>query len=154
MEKFPLKQYSGSDIEKLQLCELLKKSDSQDIWQFDKIIVTLGQKNSSLFFAEEGDESGWCGFILTQGLFDPCDILLVYVDSRYRSQGLGNRLLNFAMAELSDRFSEFILEVSANNEPAIGLYEKFGFKPIDVRKSYYKDGSDAVIYRKTRTDDR
>lgn len=37
------------------------------------------------------------------------------------------------------------LEVSENNEAAIQLYQKFGFKVTGKRKAYYKDGSDALL---------
>ncbi len=37
------------------------------------------------------------------------------------------------------------LEVRASNHKALGLYQKFGFRTAGRRKSYYKDGEDALI---------
>ena len=38
------------------------------------------------------------------------------------------------------------LEVRVGNIPAIGLYEKYGFKSLGVRKGYYQDNNeDALI---------
>ena len=38
-----------------------------------------------------------------------------------------------------------LLEVSAANAGAIAFYEAHGFARIDVRRRYYRDGSDAVV---------
>ena len=38
------------------------------------------------------------------------------------------------------------LEVRASNGAAIRLYERFGFRPVAMMKSYYPDnGEDAVV---------
>jgi len=50
--------------------------------------------------------------------------------------------------------NSIFLETRASNLAAKNLYEKFGFKRIDIRKNYYKtfDGrEDAIIYRKKLT---
>ena len=39
------------------------------------------------------------------------------------------------------------LEVSKLNSKAILLYKKLGFKENGVRKKYYSDGSDAILYK-------
>ncbi len=37
-----------------------------------------------------------------------------------------------------------VLEVRKGNAPAIALYESFGFQVTGVRRSYYRDGEDAL----------
>jgi ribosomal-protein-alanine N-acetyltransferase len=38
------------------------------------------------------------------------------------------------------------LEVRVGNDPAQGLYRRFGFAPVGVRKNYYAEtGEDAII---------
>jgi len=39
------------------------------------------------------------------------------------------------------------LEVSSRNKKAIRFYEKRGFLLQDIRKGYYRDGSDALVMR-------
>ena len=47
---------------------------------------------------------------------------------------------------LSLGVSRILLEVKETNQPAIALYQSFGFKPIGVRKGYYRDtGEDAIV---------
>ena len=38
-----------------------------------------------------------------------------------------------------------LLEVSAANAPALAFYEAHGFTRIDVRRRYYRDGTDALV---------
>ena len=38
-------------------------------------------------------------------------------------------------------------EVNEKNEPAIKLYENFGFKNLGIRKNYYKGQFDAYIMK-------
>jgi ribosomal-protein-alanine N-acetyltransferase len=37
------------------------------------------------------------------------------------------------------------LEVREHNQPAISLYQKFGFETMYVRKGYYPDGENALV---------
>ena len=41
-----------------------------------------------------------------------------------------------------------MLEVRNSNIPAQKLYEKHGFKQITIRKNYYDNSEDALIYEK------
>ena len=38
-----------------------------------------------------------------------------------------------------------LLEVSAANAAAVAFYDAQGFTRIDVRRRYYRDGSDALV---------
>ncbi len=38
--------------------------------------------------------------------------------------------------------------VRVNNIPAINLYQKAGYKQVDVRKRYYTNGEDAFVFEK------
>ena len=42
-----------------------------------------------------------------------------------------------------------LLEVSAANSNALGFYAAAGFTEIDRRPRYYKDGSDAIVMRRS-----
>lgn len=64
-----------------------------------------------------------------------------------RGRGVGNALMQDMMyaASLSG-VTAVTLEVRESNSAARALYEKFGFKCAGVRKSFYPDKENAVIY--------
>ena len=64
-----------------------------------------------------------------------------------RGRGVGNSLMQDMMyaASLSG-VTAVTLEVRESNSAARALYEKFGFKCAGVRKNFYPDKENAVIY--------
>ena len=73
------------------------------------------------------------------------------VARKHQRQGYGSLLLSNVLAEFPD--SRFIyLEVRISNISAIKLYYKFGFQQLYRRKSYYRNGEDALILVKNIED--
>lgn len=122
----------------------------QGFWPFDDVLEALARPSSLAWFvAESASSAVWAGVLLIDiGPF-AADILYIYVDPAYRRRGLAEILLQGALQELYARPSleALFLEVRADNTPAIALYEGLGFEKIDVRRGYYRNGDDAVIYR-------
>ena len=85
------------------------------------------------------------GFCIIENTIDESNLLLIYVDKDYRKKHIATKLMNHYFNNLNSSIKRVLLEVSINNKSAISLYEKLGFKCINVRKNYYKDGSDAMI---------
>lgn len=71
----------------------------------------------------------------------------ISVHPRWRSRGLGSRLLRFLLEHAQCQgCTEAALEVRPSNGPAIRIYEKAGFRPVGSRKNYYMDTrEDAVV---------
>ncbi len=61
--------------------------------------------------------------------------------------GLGARMLAELIEEAKRRNEPMVgLEVRADNELALGLYERFGFEQVGVRKGYYQPSdTDAIL---------
>lgn len=58
-------------------------------------------------------------------------------DPSYQGKGIGSALLAFAQAEGSRRECEAVmLDVEIDNDKALSVYEKAGFKPI-IQVDYY-----------------
>jgi ribosomal protein S18 acetylase RimI-like enzyme len=70
------------------------------------------------------------------------EVVQVYVDSTYRGQNIGEKLLRqvleygFNMGGIE----QIQLSVIANNQTAIRLYEKLGFKTFGIQPGYFKAG--------------
>lgn len=89
------------------------------------------------------------GFISYSITSESADILDIAVKKDMREQKIGSALLEKCLQNLiSKGVKECFLEVRLSNGPAIGLYTKFGFNKISVRKKYYDDGEDAIVYKK------
>ena len=91
----------------------------------------------------DGRLAGYCGYWVVG---DEGNITNVAIDPEFRGMGLGTRLvLNMMNHGGNMNLAGFTLEVRVSNEPAIGLYEKLGFKNEGIRPGYYQDGEDAII---------
>jgi len=88
------------------------------------------------------------GFIEFHQVADFADIHDVEVNSEYRGQGYGTKLMELFLSEMKKRnVLEITLEVRVDNTVAIRLYEKFGFECVSMRKAYYNDGCDGMLMR-------
>ncbi|XDD52061.1 GNAT family N-acetyltransferase [Leptospira sp. WS92.C1] len=90
------------------------------------------------------------GYVLYKLAGDEIEIYRIAIHPIHQRQSKAKRLLEFLLNRERDK--TFFLEVSSHNESAIGLYEACGFQKIHVRKHYYEDGSDALIYKKPPMD--
>ena len=75
------------------------------------------------------------------------DIMNLFVSEDARRQGIATALMN-EMIEKED-FNRIMLEVNENNNEAIKLYTKLGFKEISFRERYY-DEDTALIMEKVK----
>jgi ribosomal protein S18 acetylase RimI-like enzyme len=66
------------------------------------------------------------------------------VDPAARGRGLGPQLLTQLMDEARSRGCQWLsLEVRADNQPALSMYERHGFVSTDWLSDYYEDGCTA-----------
>ena len=77
------------------------------------------------------------GFLMYIELEENIDILDIIVDEKNRNQKIASCLIDYMISELKDTIKVITLEVRKSNNPAINLYEKFGFEVINIRKKYY-----------------
>ena len=90
------------------------------------------------------------GFIIVQAQ-SPTRAQLITLDiaPEHRRKGLGSFLLYYVHQYLKERgFKRIRLEVAYNNQPALNLYQKFGYQWRGQKKKYYPDGTDAIIMEK------
>jgi ribosomal protein S18 acetylase RimI-like enzyme len=73
-------------------------------------------------------------------------ISTIGVDPRYQRRGIGRALL--LACEAQARLSRMKLTVRLSNHPAIALYEKEGYRTVDIWRGYYNDGEDGLVMAK------
>jgi ribosomal-protein-alanine N-acetyltransferase len=78
------------------------------------------------------------------------DVQTIGVHPASQGRGLGTLLLRALTAEAVRRgATSLLLEVRADNDPAIRLYTREGFERISLRRRYYQPGDvDAWVMRR------
>lgn len=97
---------------------------------------------------EPGDPTrGLVGYCVYQVVADEMHLLNVAVSAEHRRLGLGRFLVERALGAAVRRGVETIfLEVRRSNREAQGLYGRFGFATVAVRRDYYEDPrEDALV---------
>jgi ribosomal-protein-alanine N-acetyltransferase len=74
----------------------------------------------------------------------------IAVVPEFRRRGLAERLLNYVFEACGD-CTDVFLEVRESNTAAFNLYKKIGFDVLGVRRSYYRNGEDALVMKKIKT---
>jgi N6-L-threonylcarbamoyladenine synthase len=119
-----------------------------DAWTQESMAAELASPNGYYIGLFDPELVGYAGLATVPGSFSS-DVQTIAVSALHRGKGLGRKLLEALVAHAKRLGSEqILLEVRVDNEPAIKLYQSFGFERIDVRKRYYQpDDVDALIMR-------
>jgi len=94
------------------------------------------------------------GFVGVWLMVDEAHVVTIAVREGYRRRGIGELLLIAAIElALLNKRGAVSLECRISNEAAIALYEKYGFRRLGIRPSYYSDTrEDAAIMTTDRID--
>lgn len=100
--------------------------------------------SSDLIVATGGGQLLGYALLLRRRGIDSARIYSIAVSAAARGQGLGARLLQrMERIARSHGLSEIRLEVRQDNDSAIGLYERSGYRRFGARPDYYEDGCNA-----------
>ena len=117
-----------------------------DPWSLDSISYELEESPRAFYVVAQhsGKVVGYAGlwWVLDEG-----HITNVAVRPGYRNRKIAEGILSVLLEHTIEQgILHHTLEVRRSNEPAINLYEKFGFETCGVRKGYYRfGGEDALI---------
>lgn len=95
-------------------------------------------------------ETAICAYLCAQIVFDEIHIHNIAVAEEYRRQGIGQELLEYAEASGRRKGADCaLLEVRIDNEPALAMYTRLGYRRIGRRRRYYrKPVCDALVLLK------
>jgi ribosomal-protein-alanine N-acetyltransferase len=86
------------------------------------------------------------GMIVVWLIVEEAHVATVATDPEYRRQGIGQRLLAFALRRLiQDGARSSFLEVRESNLAAQEMYRKFGYEVTGRRPHYYRDNNEDAI---------
>lgn len=104
--------------------------------------------NASVSWARVAREDGaLAGYLVAWVVWDELHLGNIAVAPARQHRGVATALLEEMFAHAAERGCRMAtLEVRVSNDRAIALYTRLGFKPVAVRRRYYRDnGEDALI---------
>lgn len=144
IEKINVKYMQLSDID--EICKIEAAAYGEHHWSRDSFVIELNNNLAKYYVAR--DENGeLLGYLGAWVIIDEAHITTLAVAPEHTRKGVAFVLMNCLIADCYKNMVKYItLEVRVSNEPAISLYNKFGFKSLGARKGYYQDnGEDALI---------
>lgn len=144
--KINLKKIKITDFSEVSLkdVEELLKENFEHSWSKEQILSSnrFSIKKTILY------EDQVIGFFASEIIFSEASITMIALKKEFQNKGIGKFILNWFLDFSKEKGVKSIwLEVSVNNKKAVRFYKKFGFEVQDIRKNYYKDGSDALIMK-------
>ena len=115
----------------------------QDAWGFQTLVESLKQDSMHLLIVYEQKNNSInntvTGYCLYQVIFEQAEILRIGTHPDYQRQGIASQIFARLNTELrKHQVESLLLEVRADNTPAIALYEQQEFALIHKRKGYYQ----------------
>ena len=86
------------------------------------------------------------GFLNYYLIYDRIEIADFNVLEEYQNRKIGTKLLDYLINNFS--YDNITLEVRCDNNIAIHLYKKMGFKVVAIRKGYYQGVDGMLMERK------
>ena len=130
-----------SDIEAIHSIE--QSVFKKDPWSMEMISQEIAEDSSRITWIMELGKL-MIGYCMVR--FGPGEVHLINmaVVTSFHHLGLGKRMLDHFLDQIPVKSSVF-LEVKRGNFPAINLYLGAGFEDVAICKTYYRDGSDAIV---------
>jgi len=135
-----IKSLHADDLE--QLTALHATCFGAGKWSRQQIASSLALATNQGWGVFEGDTLR--GFILCQIIADQSEVLTFCVAPSHRRRGVGRQLMATAITAAKQTNSNLYLEVAADNNVALALYEKMGFLRTGERPRYYQQEGHAV----------
>lgn len=123
-----------------------------DAWDDAALRAELDGPGRRFVVAEADRMHGLAGYAISMSLGDVVDLQRIGVHPHHQRSGLASALLHDLLRHPGEA-DRMLLEVAADNRAAIAFYTRAGFREIDVRTRYYRDGSDALVMQRALVTD-
>ena len=117
-------------------------------WSLAMFVLELSKPSGICLAAVRGGSV--VGYLICSRYDTVWHVMNVAVDEAARRNGIATALLSQLFDEADRPGEQYTLEVRVSNEPAIRMYESFGFRSAGKRRGYYHDNKeDALIMWRT-----
>ncbi len=144
---FIIKKLATNTSERQQALQAVANIETlvqpEDPWTEQTLAEMLAQDSTHIMivYKPEGkaDNNKVIGYCLYQVIFEQAEILRIGTHPDYQRQGIASQLFATLNNELiNNKVESLLLEVRADNAPALALYEQQAFAVIHTRKNYYQ----------------
>jgi ribosomal-protein-alanine N-acetyltransferase len=124
----------------------LERAAFPDPWPPDLIAQEVRHPNAVVLVACEEGSKNPIGYAAFHCVVGESELLRLAVFPEQRRRGIARLLLEHGFERLRELEIEVcFLEVREDNDGAIALYRDFGFEYAGRRRTYYRDGTDALV---------
>lgn len=143
---FIIKKLATNTSERQQALQAVANIETlvqpHDAWTEQTLAEMLAQDSMHILIVyKPEEEAGYkiVGYCLYQVVFEQAEILRIGTHPDYQRQGIASQLFATLNNELiNNKVESLLLEVRADNAPALALYERQAFAVIHTRKNYYQ----------------
>ena len=143
---FIIKKLATNTSERQQALQAVANIETlvqpEDPWTEQTLAEMLAQDSTHIMIVyKPEEEAGYkiVGYCLYQVVFEQAEILRIGTHPDYQRQGIASQLFATLNNELiNNKVESLLLEVRADNAPALALYEQQAFALIHTRKNYYQ----------------
>tara|TARA_B100000700_G_C14693985_1_gene691290 strand:+ start:37 stop:543 length:507 start_codon:yes stop_codon:yes gene_type:complete len=138
-------EISSIGVEDINQCLEIDQLIFRGLWTKTQWTKELAERDRICYgiYSESKIIAIACGWIVV----DELQITAIGVHPLKRNCGLGEKILSYLLNQAKMKgVTKAILEVKSYNLPAKNLYIKMGFTYKAIRKNFYEDGSDALIF--------
>ncbi|MGO9753191.1 MAG: ribosomal protein S18-alanine N-acetyltransferase [Solirubrobacteraceae bacterium] len=112
-------------------------------WSLPMFVLELSKPSGICLVAAAGE--ALAGYLICARYDRAWHLMNIAVDPHRRRRGIARALINGMLARAGED-ADYTLEVRVSNQPAIALYDSYGFRSVGSRRRYYADtGEDALI---------
>lgn len=116
-----------------------------DPWPRSAFVELLAEAHVRALAVEAAD-GGVAGYALASVAADEGEILNLAVEPGARRRGVGRELLEALLAMFrAEGIGTVHLEVRESNAAAMHLYRRAGFRPVSVRRAYYRNPTENAV---------
>jgi len=145
-----LEPATGSDLESIMILE--QQAFGPSGWSVDGWRAELEAADRDVLVARDGTQAV-IGVITVQTVGTTADLHRLVVADRSRRHGVGTDLVDAGVRAARARGAErMLLEVESDNDPAVALYQRYGFEQLGSRPDYYGPGRHALIMKRYALD--
>jgi ribosomal-protein-alanine N-acetyltransferase len=121
-----------------------------DAWSTGLVAEGVAGRLPTVHYLVADDEGLVVGHAVVSVVADIAELQRIAVTEERRRTGVAGALLGEAVSlAASSGADRLLLEVREDNLPALAFYAGHGFVEVDRRPRYYRDGTAAVVLRRT-----